>query len=320
MNITFLDASTLLHENDLDLSPLSQFGQLTLHETSSIEETPARIAGAEIVISNKAILNEKIISGAPKLKLILSAATGVNQIDLEAARARGITVCNVAGYSTPSVAQHVFTLLLNFATSIPQLASEKHQWPQSPIFTRLDHPAFDLQGKTLGIIGLGAIGREVAKIAQAFGMQVQALQSSSANPTEEEGEIPRVNMDTLLSSSDVISLHCPLTDNTKHLIKRETLAKMKPRAFLINTGRGPLIHEQDLAEALANGTIAGAGLDVLSTEPPAADNPLILSQHPQLYITPHTAWATIEARHRLLNGLVQNIQNYLSGKPTNRVV
>ncbi|GAA5495221.1 putative 2-hydroxyacid dehydrogenase HI_1556 [Rubritalea halochordaticola] len=262
MNITFLDSSTLHHENDLDLSPLKQFGDLTLYETSSIEEIATRIADAEIVITNKAVLNKELIEGAKNLKLILSAATGVNQIDLEAAKAHDITVCNVAGYSTPSVAQHVFTFLLNFATSIPELDAEKQQWPQSPIFTRLDYPAFDLQGKTLGIIGLGAIGKEVAKIAQVFGMKVQALNSS--NSVTPSGEIPRVDMETLLKTSDVISLHCPLTEETKHLINRESLSKMKPTAFLINTGRGPLINEPDLAEALDKGIIAGAGLDVLN--------------------------------------------------------
>ncbi|MEO1856672.1 MAG: D-2-hydroxyacid dehydrogenase [Rubritalea sp.] len=317
MQIVFLDASTL-HSGDLDLSVLESLGTLTCHSVSSESEIPKRIAKADIVITNKALMTAKNIAAAPKLKLIVSCATGVNQIDLNAARAAHIIVSNVAGYSTPSVAQHVFTFILNFATQIPQFNKESRAWPQFPIFTSLAHPCFDVAGKTLGIIGLGEIGSATAKLALAFGMNVQVLARLDSKAILMP-ELRRIPAGEFYSSSDFISLHCPLTPSTQGLINKQTLGQMKSTAYLINTGRGPLINEADLAEALNAGTIAGAGLDVLSSEPPASDNPLILSNHPQLMITPHTAWSTLEARQRLLAGVAENIDSFIDGSPTNRL-
>ncbi|MFD2159349.1 D-2-hydroxyacid dehydrogenase [Rubritalea tangerina] len=318
MHIVFLDASTL-HSGELDLSPLQRHGTLTTYPVTPPDQVAQRIHDADIVITNKALMSAETIAHAPKLKLIVSCATGVNQIDLDAAKSHQVVVSNVAGYSTPSVAQHVFTFILNFATQIPQFNAESRNWPNFPTFTSLAHPCFDLSGKTLGIAGLGEIGAATAKIAQSFGMHVQVLaREGSSNQTLPE--LPRLEHALFFSSSDFVSLHCPLTPATEGMINKESLSLMKPTAFLVNTGRGPLIHEADLAEALNSGQIAGAGLDVLSTEPPAADNPLILCKHPQLSITPHTAWSTIEARTRLLAGVTKNIDSFVAGSPNNRIV
>jgi len=318
MQIVFLDASTL-HSGELDLSVLEHHGSLTTYPASSESEISERIAKADIVITNKALMTTENIAAAPQLKLIVSCATGVNQIDLDAASAGNIVVSNVAGYSTPSVAQHVFTFILNFATQIPQFNQDSRAWPQFPIFTSLAHPCFDLAGKTLGIIGLGEIGEATAKLAQAFGMQVQVL-ARDGSKAKRMPELCRASAEDFYSSSDFVSLHCPLTPSTQGCINKLTLSQMKPTTYLINTGRGPLINEADLAEALYAGTIAGAALDVLSSEPPAADNPLILCEHPQLMITPHTAWSTLEARQRLLAGVAENIESFIAGAPTNRVI
>lgn len=315
MVITFLDASTL---GDTDLSPLQELGNLTSHPTSTPTEAAERVTNAEIIITNKVPITPEIINAAPNLKLILAAATGTNHIDLQAASEKNIPVCNVAGYSTPTVAQHVFTLILNLATGTHLYNNEQTLWPKSEIFTRLDHPSFDLEGKTLGIIGLGTIGEKVAEIAKTFGMNIVALESQ--NPSNKNNtDTSRLPLTELLATSDIITLHCPLTENTKHLINIKTLAQMKSTALLINTGRGPLINETDLLTALQNKTIAGAGLDVLSQEPPAENNPLITANLPNLIITPHTAWASHEARNRLLQGLHQNIKNHLTNTHPNQV-
>jgi len=315
MQITFLDASTL---GNTDLSPLKSLGTLTTHPTSTPAEALQRVANTEIIITNKVVITEEIINAAPNLKLILTAATGTNHVNLTAASQKNIPVCNVAGYSTPTVAQHVFTLILILATATHLYNNEQTLWPKSEIFTRLDHHTFDLEGKTLGIIGLGAIGKKVAQIARAFDMNVIALQSQ--NPSNKSNtDTPRLPLKELLNTADIITLHCPLTENTKHLINSETLAQMKPSALLINTGRGPLINEPDLLAALQNKTIAGAGLDVLSQEPPEMTNCLITNNLPNLIITPHTAWASTEARNRLLQGLCQNIKDHLTGTHPNKV-
>jgi glycerate dehydrogenase len=318
MQIVFLDASTL-HSGELDLSVLQRQGSLTTYPVSAESEIPERIANADIVITNKALMTAKNIASAPDLKLIVSCATGVNQIDLDAADAANVVVSNVADYSTPSVAQHVFTFILNFATQIPQFNQQSRGWPEFPIFTSLAHPCFDLAGKTLGIIGLGEIGGATARLALAFGMNVLVL-AREESKAKRMPELSRVPAENFYSSSDFISLHCPLTPATQGCINQQTLSQMKPTAYLINTGRGPLVNEADLAEALDAGTIAGAGLDVLSSEPPSPSNPLILSDHPQLMITPHTAWSTLEARQRLLAGVAENIDSFIAGAPTNRVV
>ncbi len=318
MQIVFLDASTL-HSGELDLSVFERHGSLTTYTVSAESEIPERIAHADIVITNKALMTAENIAAAPHLKLIVSCATGVNQIDLDAAAVANVVVSNVAGYSTPSVAQHVFTFILNFATQIPQFNQQSRAWPEFPIFTSLAHPCFDLAGKTLGIIGLGEIGGATAKLALAFGMNVQVL-AREGSTAKLMPELPRVAAEDFYSSSDFISLHCPLTPATQGCINKQNLSQMKPTAYLINTGRGPLVNEVDLAEALDAGTIAGAGIDVLSSEPPAPNNPLILSEHPQLMITPHTAWSTLEARQRLLAGVSENIDSFIAGAPINRIV
>lgn len=319
MKLTFLDSSTLTR-GDIDFAPLESFGALTLHEITPPADTLARCRGFDVVITNKVVLDADTIGALPGLKLILVSATGVNVVDLEAARAHGIPVCNVAGYSTPSVAQHVASLLLTLATNVHRYVAELDQWPRSPIFTRLDHPVVELAGKTCGIVGLGAIGGAFARIAEALGMSVQVLAREGSGHSNRP-ELPRLPAHEFFPTSDVVSLHCPLTADNEHLINRETLALMKPSAFLLNASRGPLVDSAALAEALRNNRLAGAGLDVLSVEPPPADHPLLAPdlRNRNLLITPHTAWLSLESRQRLLDGLVGNLRAFLEGTPTNRV-
>jgi len=315
--ITFLDTATTTR-GDLDFSALSALGELTGHETTATQEILSHAKGAQVLISNKVPLSQETIAQLPELKLILVAATGYNIIDLEAASARGIPVCNVAGYSTNSVAQHVFSLLLNLVTSVHLYDRTISQWPDSPIFTSLEHPVSELAGKTFGIIGLGEIGKAVASLAEAFGMIVQVYQRPGSKNALRP-DLLRLAPEAFFQTCDVISLHCPLTETTAKIINETSLAQMKPSALLINTGRGPLIDEPALAAALQNGVIAGAGLDVLSQEPPTPDNPLLKRKGNNLLLTPHTAWSTLEARQRLLTGLVNNLRAFLAGTPTNRV-
>ncbi|MBK1856054.1 D-2-hydroxyacid dehydrogenase [Verrucomicrobiaceae bacterium 5K15] len=305
-NIVFLDTATT-DRDDLDLSSLEELGKITYHPLTGPGETADRLAEATIAITNKVVIDEAVLEQCPKLQLICVAATGVNCIDLEAAERRSVPVLNVSGYSTDSVTQHVFSMLLSLATSLHHYAPEAEQWAESPMFTRLDYPIFDLAGKTLGIVGLGNIGKNVAKVAQSQGMKVIAYARENA---EESGGIERVSHDAFFAQADVISLHCPLTPDTENFINQETLSLCQPGTLLINTGRGPLIDEQAVAEALRTGQLGGAGLDVLSTEPPAADHPLLASDIPNLLITPHTAWASKESRQRLIEGVAENIKNF----------
>lgn len=317
MKLVFLDASTITRQ-DLDLSPLGNFGPLTLHDLTSPDQVSSRIAGATVVITNKVPITDASLAANPDVKLVVSAATGVNQIDLDACKARGVMVCNVAGYSTDSVAQHTFALLLNLVTAVDRYsATSSKDWPASPFFSRLDHPITELAGRTLGIVGLGTIGRAVAKIAEAFGMKVAAFSRDQATA---DSDIPRFSGDAFFKTCDVITLHCPLTPQTQHFINRETLALMKPSALLLNTGRGPLIDEVALADALRTRKIGGAGLDVLSVEPPPADHVILANDLPNLLITPHTAWSSQEARQRLLDGILADIQGFVNGTPVNQIV
>ena len=317
MKLVFLDASTL-DRGDIDFSLLEKEGSLTLHPTTSPAETCGRVADAEIIISNKVPVTTDVLDAAKHLKLVVSAATGVNQIDLDACRERNIAVANVAGYSTESVAQHTFSLILELATHTSAYAATVHKdWPASPIFTRLDHPCFELAGKTLGIVGLGTIGRAVARIAEAFGMKVIAYAREGSSS---DGPIPRITESDFFAQADIVSLHCPLTPETQHFINADRLAQMKPGALLINTSRGPLIDEHPLIEALRSGHLGGAGLDVLAVEPPPADHPLLTGDIPNLLITPHTAWSTREARLRLLDGVAANIRAFKAGEKLNRIV
>ena len=310
--ISFLDASTV---GDIDLGHLAALGKLEAYPVTAPDELIERLQHASIAITNKVVIDEAALQQAPQLKLICIAATGTNCVDLGAAKAAGITVCNVAGYSTASVTQHTLGLLINLATGMNRYAGESSQWAQSPIFTRLDYPMIDLAGKTLGIVGLGTIGKSVARAAQGFGMNVVALSRDGA----QQGEIERLERDAFFAKSDAITLHCPLTPGTEKMMNRETLGLMKPSAFLINTGRGQLIDEDDLAVALKTGAIAGAGLDVLTAEPPPVDHVLLDPSLPNLIITPHTAWASLEARKRLLEGVAGNISAFLAGVPENVV-
>ncbi len=319
--LVFLDSSTLT-TGDIDLTPLESFGKTQIHATSADEEITNRIDGAEIVLTNKAVLDVDVLSSpqAASLKLICVVATGVNNVDLETAREKGITVCNVSGYSTTTVAQHTIAMLLSLATNLHRYAAEAPMWSRSPIFTRLDHPVVELDDKLLGIAGLGSIGGRVGEIAQALGMQVQCL-AREGSLNSRHPEWPRVDHETFFSTSDAITLHCPLTSETENMIDGETLALMKPSAFLINTGRGGLVHELALVEALKDKRIAGAATDVLSEEPPSANHPLLAAaqQLPNLIVTPHSAWTAHESRQRLFDLVIENIAAFLSGDPRNVV-
>lgn len=311
--LAFLDSMTL---GDIDLKPLEDFGPLKAYDTTSREQTVEHLAEATIAITNKVVIDQEVIARAPGLKLICVAATGTNCVDLEAAARAGIVVCNVAGYSTASVTQHTMGLLINLATGMHLYAGELDAWSKSPVFTRLDHPMVDLAGKTLGIIGLGTIGRSVARAAQGLGMEVIALARDGAS--QQQG-IARVPAQEFYAQSDAVTLHCPLTPDTENVINQKTLSMMKPSAFLINTGRGQLVDEGALAEALKSGAIAGAGLDVLTEEPPPASHCLLAGDIPHLLITPHTAWASRESRQKLMDEVGENISAYLAGASRNRV-
>ena len=282
--IVFLDRDTT-DRGDLDLSELESLGRLVYYGTTSPKNVSERIAEANILMTNKVVIKDQEMDAASNLKLIQIVATGVNNVDLEAARQRGLAVCNVSEYSTESVAQHVFASLLNLETNVNRFASEKHLWPSSPLFTRLDYPVNELCGKTLGIVGLGAIGKAVARVGTAFGMKIVALAREGGST----GAIIRLPSRDFFAVSDVVTLHCPLTPQTRHFINSETLGMMKNSAILINTGRGDLINEPHLVTALENGTIRAAAVDVVTPEPPPVDHPLIAASLNNLLVTPHTA-------------------------------
>jgi len=313
--IVFLDRDTT-DAGDIDLGGIEALGVLETYGMTRPDETAERISGANIVLSNKVVIGAAEMDAATGLRLIQVVATGVNNVDLEAARERDVAVCNVSGYSTPSVAQHVFAFLLNHATKVDRYTAEPEKWAESPIFTRLDHPVFEWAGKTLGIAGLGTIGREVASIGRAFGMRVVALAREGAG---ESGGIERLPRERFFAESDAITLHCPLTPDTHHLINADTLDLMRPQAILVNTGRGDLVAENDLLDALERGSIAAAYVDVLSQEPPSPGHPFVTDPPPNLFVTPHTAWSSLEARRRLIDGVVRNITAFLRGERENRV-
>ena len=316
MKIVILDGYTA-NPGDLSWKELEELGTLAVYDRTRPEETVARAADAEIILTNKVIISREVMAQLPLLKYIGVLATGYNVVDIEAAHERGIIVTNVPAYSTESVAQMVFAHLLTVTNRTEHYAiqNRKGRWTSNSDFCYWDFPHMELAGKTFGIVGLGNIGRRVAEIALAFGMQVKALTSKSANtlPTG----IKKADLEELLATSDVISLHCPLTDATRHLINYETLSRMRPSAILINTGRGPLVDDQAIASALAEGQLAAFCADVLTEEPPKADNPL-LSQ-PNAFITPHIAWATQEARTRLLQVAISNVEAFLNAKLQNVV-
>ena len=316
MKIVILDGFTA-NPGDMSWKELEELGTLAVYDRTRPEETVARAADAEIILTNKVIINREVMAQLPQLKYIGVLATGYNVVDIEAAHEHDIIVTNVPAYSTESVAQMVFAHLLTVTNRTEHYALQNRQgrWTKNPDFCYWDFSHMELAGKTFGIVGLGNIGRRVAEIALAFGMQVKALTSKSANALP--AGIEKADLEELLASSDIISLHCPLTDSTRHLINRETLSLMRPSAILINTGRGPLVDDQAVAYALAEGQLAAFCADVLTEEPPKADNPL-LSQ-PNAFITPHIAWATEEARSRLLQVAISNVRAFLNAKPQNVV-
>jgi glycerate dehydrogenase len=308
-----LDEETL--GDGLDLSPLlDALPHWDRHPISDQSQIVERIADADVVVLNKVELDRAIIDAAPKLKLIALAATGSNNVDLIAARERGIAVCNVTAYGTPAVSQHVFALLLALATRLfdYRQAVRDGRWSESAHFCLFDYPIVELAGKTLGIVGYGELGRGVAKLADAFGMRVLIAQRPGG-----EAQADRIPLAELLPQVDALSLHCPLNDATRGLIGADELALMKPSAFLINTARGGIVDEQALADALRTGKLAGAGFDVLSSEPPKLDNPLLAADVPNLIVTPHTAWAARESRQRVVEQVALNIRCFLDGAPRN---
>ena len=316
MQIVLLDGYAS-NPGDLTWQPLRELGELTVYDRTTPDQVVERARDAEIIVTNKVTLDRTLLEQLPQLRLICVLATGYNTIDTLAARERGITVCNVPAYSTDSVAQMVFAQILNLTNHVAHYARQTREgrWSRNPDFCYWDTPVHELAGKTLGIVGLGHIGSKVARIASDFGMDVFAY--TSKNSTDLPGYIQKTTLEGLLAVSDVLTLHCPLTPDTHELINRRTLDSMKPGALLINTGRGPLVNEHDVAEALASGQLGGYGADVMCSEPPSADNPLIAQ--PGAFITPHIAWASVEARARLLEATFQNVRMYLAGTPQNVV-
>lgn len=316
MKIVALDGYAA-NPGDLSWDELKNIGECTIYDRTSPEEVLERAAGAEIVLTNKVVLDADTIAALPELKYIGVLATGYNIVDVAAAKERGIVVANIPAYSTDSVAQMVFAHILNIAQRVQHYTDEVRAggWTNSPDFCFWDTPLIELRGKKIGIVGLGNTGYNTARIAIGFGMEVYAYTSKS--PFQLPPEIKKMNLDEIFSTCDIVSLHCPLTDATRELVNASRLKQMKPTAILINTGRGPLINEQDLADALNNGTIFAAGLDVLTQEPPRADNPLLSAKN--CYITPHIAWASTAARERLMQIMLDNIKAYLDGKPVNNV-
>lgn len=317
MKITVLDGYGL-NPGDLSWEELKKLGDLTVYDRTAPSETIERSAGSEILITNKTIIDRGIIEKLPDLRYIGVLATGYNVVDITAAREKEITVTNIPSYSTASVAQMVFSLLLAITNGVEHFTADNRagRWSRNADFCYWDSPLMELAGKTFGIVGFGNIGSKVAGIALALGMKVMA-QTSKSQEELPTGIEKATGLEHLLKECDVLSLHCPLTESTKHIINATTLAMMKPSAILINTGRGPLVDEIALAAALNSGALRGAGVDVLSCEPPSIDNPLLYARN--CYTTPHIGWATTEARQRLMDIAVANVANILKGTPTNVV-
>jgi glycerate dehydrogenase len=315
MNIVVTDGFTL-NGGDLSWERIAQFGEMAIHDRTPTHLIEERCHDADIVVTNKTPFSREAISALPKLKCICVTATGYNVIDTKTAAEKGIVVCNVPGYGTASVVQHVFALLLELtnAVGLHSRSVRKGDWNKNPDWCYTVKPIVELSGKTIGIVGYGNIGQQVGKIADAFGMKVIYY-----NPSPKEASVGEQKpLDAVFAESDVVSLHCPLTPENKGMVNRPLLLKMKPNAFLINTARGPLINEGDLAGALNENIIAGAALDVLSTEPPT-DAHLQLINAKNCIITPHNAWMSREARQRLMDATVENIAAFLKGQPINRV-
>ena len=316
MKIVILDGYTA-NPGDLSWDELRTMGELTFYDRTSKNETVERAAEADIVLTNKVVIGSQEMDQLPRLKYIGVLATGYNVVDIEAAHQRGITVTNVPAYSTESVAQMVFAHLLTVTNRTEHYAQENRQgrWTANKDFCYWDFPHMELAGKLFGIVGLGNIGQRVAAIAHAFGMKVCAYTSKSAEQLPDY--VQKLPLTDILSACDIVSLHCPLTPATHPLINRQTLQQMKPSAILINTGRGPLVDDQAVADALAEGKLAAFCADVLTEEPPKATNPLL--RQPNAYFTPHIAWASTEARVRLLAVAINNVRSFVNGHPQNIV-
>jgi glycerate dehydrogenase len=316
MKAVFLDLKTL-DQDDLDLSALKSLAdEWVFHDLTAADETAERIRDAEIVITNKVVIDAALMGEAENLKLICVAATGTNNVDLQAAKAHNIMITNVTGYGTPSVVQHVFAMILALNTNLIGYHErvQAGAWQKSSSFCLFDFPITELTGKRMGIIGYGELGQGVASVAEAFGMQLMIAQ----RPGSTEAQPGRYPLDEVLQQADVISLHVPLADNTANLIGERELKMMKPDALLINTARGGIVDEHALVDALKSGEIGAAGFDVLSVEPPTQGNVLLDHPMPNLIVTPHVAWASQQSRQRLLNLVVESIGDYLAGQEASR--
>jgi glycerate dehydrogenase len=318
--IVFLDAATY---GDVSLERFTNDWDCTIHETTGPAETAAHLSGRSIAVTNKVVIDKAVLNSpaARDLKLIAVAATGTDIIDREEAAKRNVKVCNVPGYATQSVAQFTMALILEFATRAGRYADavSDGQWEKSPVFSLLTYPSLELSGKKLGIVGYGSIGKAVAQMARGFGMEILVASRLGTRGAADKDRIP---FDQLLRQADFVSLHCPLTAETRNLINRESLSLMKSKALLVNTARGALVDEGALIDALRKKTIAGAALDVVSNEPPPADHPIIMAakELDNLRVTPHTAWSARESRERLLREVEENIAAFLEARDRNRIV
>lgn len=316
MKIVILDGYAL-NPGDLSYDRLQQFGTLKVYDRTAPEQVIERAKKADALLTNKVVLGEREFAQLPHLRYVGVQATGYNVVDVEAARKHGIIVTNIPAYSTPSVAQMVMAHLLNITQSVDYYAQQNRagRWASNPDFCYWDNPLIELAGKQMGIVGFGRTGSAVARLAQAFGMKVAAY-TSKAQEALPEG-IEKLTLDALFATSDVVSLHCPLTPDTHSLVNAHRLALMKPTAILINTARGPIVDERALAEALNSGALHAAGIDVLCEEPPHAESPLLTARN--CFVTPHIAWATLEARTRLLDICEANLRAFMEGNPQNVV-
>ncbi len=316
MKVVFVDLGSL-NRADLDLSVIEQqASELTCYTATRPDQLLSRVSEAQVIITNKVVLDAPLLASLPQLKLICIAATGANNVDLDAAHQQGVVVSNCQGYGTGSVVQHTFSLMLAVATRLTDYsgAVQRGDWNRSEQFCLLDYPIMELQGKTLGIVGYGELGQAVGRIAEAFGMRVLVAARPGSEPAD-----GRLALTELLPQVDVLTLHCPLTEQSRNLIDSAALALMKPTALLINAARGGIVDEAALAQALRGGRLAGAGVDVLSVEPPVNDNPLLAGDIANLIVTPHSAWGSVEARQRIVGQIADNIAAFKAGSPLRQV-
>lgn len=319
MHGVFLDTATMRPE-ELDFAALrTSLASWDFHARTAPAETAARIAQAEVIVTNKVVIDGALIRANPQLRLICVCATGTNNINLQAAADAGVAVRNVAGYAAASVAQHTLALMLGLATQWHRYrdAVQRGDWARSPMFCLMDFPVIELAGKTLGIVGAGDLGAQVARLGEAFGMDVIVATLPHREHSAPRGQLPwpRVAWQVFLPTCDFISIHCPLTPETRDLFDASALQQMKESAFLVNTARGGIVNEAALLDALREGSIAGAALDVLAQEPPPADHPLLAAGLPNLIVTPHNAWVSRECRQRLLDGVTRNITTFVADNP-----